>query len=319
MMKRKILKNTDIEVSEICLGLSLIGVESSESAAFEMLDRFADAGGNLLDTARFYANWVPGENGRSERILGDYLRSRKNRDRFVICTKGCHPQWESMKVKRVNPQAYASDLEDSLRTLGTDYIDLYLLHRDDPDVPVEVLLEAMEKARQTGKIREYGISNWKSSRIRELCEAAELQGCRGIRVDQELINYGCMSHNPPWDPSTEAWDHTYPDVLRKADCAIMAFSGQAAGFFHKVLAGEAPAKAGEYYNTPENLRRAGALKKLSEETGLSLSSLLLKYLLQAQTLQIIPLIRGIDREQLELVLETLDDTEVDFGDLRDFE
>ena len=68
-----------------------------------------------------------------------------------------------MKVKRVNPQAYASDLEDSLRTLGTDYIDLYLLHRDDPDVPVEVLLEAMEKARQAGKIREYGISNWKSS------------------------------------------------------------------------------------------------------------------------------------------------------------
>jgi aryl-alcohol dehydrogenase-like predicted oxidoreductase len=99
----------------------------------------------------------------------------------------------------------------------------------------------------------------------------------------------------------------------------MAFSGQAAGFFHKVLAGEDPVKAGEYYNTPENLRRAGALKKLSEETGLSLSSLLLKYLLQAQTLQIIPLIRGIDREQLELVLETLDDTEVDFGDLRDFE
>ena len=318
-MKRQLLKNTEIEVSEICLGLSLIGVESSEAAAFEMLDRFLDADGNLVDTARFYADWVPGETGRSERILGDYLRKRKNRDRFVICTKGCHPQWETMGTKRVNPQAYANDLDASLRALGTDHIDLYLLHRDDPDVPVEVLLEAMEKARKSGKIREYGISNWKSSRIRALTDAAALRGCRGIRVDQELINYGCMSHNPPWDPSTEAWDHTYPEVLRKADCAVMAFSGQAAGFFHKVCAGKDPAAAGAYYNTPENLRRAAELKKISETTGLSLSALLLKYLLQAETLQIIPLVRGVDREQLERILETLDDTQVDFGDLRDFE
>ena len=111
----------------------------------------------------------------------------------------------------------------------------------------------------------------------------------------------------------------HPDVLRKADCAVMAFSGQAAGFFHKVCAGKDPAAAGAYYNTPENLRRAAELKKISETTGLSLSALLLKYLLQAETLQIIPLVRGVDREQLERILETLDDTQVDFGDLRDFE
>lgn len=318
-MKRKLLKNTDIEVSEICLGLSLIGVESSEEAAHRMLDRYLDAGGNLIDTARFYANWVPGENGRSERIIGDYLRNRQNRDRFVICTKGCHPLWEAMDKKRVNPQAYEEDLNASLKALGTDYIDLYLLHRDDPAVPVETLLEVMEKARNAGKIREYGISNWRSSRIQELVTAAKRMNCRGIRADQELINYGCMSHNPPWDPSTESWDHTYPDVLRQADCAVMAFSGQAAGFFHKLCAGETPEQAGEYYNTPENIRRAAVLQKISEETGLSLSSLLLKYLLQAKTLQIIPLVRGVDQEQLDLILETLDDTEVDFGDLRNFE
>lgn len=318
-MQRKILKNTDIEISEICLGLSLIGAESSENDAFEMLDHFLDAGGNLLDTARFYANWIPGENGRSERILGDYLRKRGNRDKFVICTKGCHPHWESMSQKRVNPLAYEEDLNASLKALGTDHIDLYLLHRDDPAVPVEVLLEAMENARRSGKIREYGLSNWKSARIRELSDAAAARQYRGIRVDQELINYGCMSHNPPWDPDTEAWDHTYPDVLRQADCAIMAYSGQAAGFFHKVNAGEDPAKAGEYYNTPENIRRAAALQELSLESGLSISSLLLKYLLQAKTLQIIPIVRGVDRKQLELILETLDDTVIDFGSLRDFE
>lgn len=315
------LQGTSLQVSEVCLGLSQIGLDNSVSGAFDLLDAFLDAGGNFLDSARIYSDWEPGEHGRSERILGDYFRLRGNRDRFVLCSKGCHPRIESMDVPRVSPQAFEEDLDATLKALGTDCIDCYLLHRDDPSVPVEVLLAAFEHARLAGKIREYGVSNWSAERIGELVRLARQSGCRGIRIDQEMVNFGCMSHNRLADPSMRVWDRQYPEVIRDARCAVMAFSGQAGGFFHQVCGGVAPQDANPFYNTPENLRRARQLKRLSDQTGLSLTALLLLYLRQAQSLQVIPIVRCQDLAELEVIKDALSHmaTTVDFGGLRDFE
>ncbi len=317
-MRQKKLKRTEIVVSELCLGLSQLGVDSGVPEAEDLLDRFADAGGNFVDTARVYSDWVPGEKGRSERLFGDYLRSRGSRDRFVICTKGGHFDLAEPQKSRVRPIEITADIELSLQALGTDRIDLYLLHRDAPDLPVELLLETLETARKAGKILEYGVSNWSPERIRE---AAQKKGFRGLRVDQEMINFGSGEHNPPNDPSQRVWERANAVAVREADCAVMAFSGQAGGFFQKVAAGVPPERAGAFYNTPGNLKRAETLRRLSLETGIGIGALLLLYLIQAETLQIFPVVRCRTREQLADTLQAVEhsETPVDFGSLRDFE
>lgn len=320
-MQTKQLKNTDLNASEICMGLSQLGIDSPIPEAEDILDRFLDIGGNFLDTARCYSDWIPGEKGRSERILGDYLKKRKNRDKFVICSKGAHPEIEVGEVMRVCPEAINHDIDLSLKVLGTDRIDIYLLHRDDPTVPVGVLLDALECARKLGKILEYGVSNWSPERIGDLIEAAEYHGIRGIRIDQEMINFGSMNHLPLPNKTMKVWELGHADVIRRADCAVMAFSAQSGGFFHRICSGGIPEKENSIYSTPENIRRAKVLKQLVAESGLSVSALLLLYLLQAKTLQIFPVVRCQNLSELSGIIEAMAhrDDPIDFKSLRDFE
>ena len=144
-MNRIRIDGTDLEVSRLCYGQVNLGVKPDEAEGGRLLDIFADLGGNFVDTASVYSDWIPGEVRRSERVLGDYFRSRGNRDKFVICSKGCHYDLAT-KADRVTAAAFAADLEGSLAALRTDRIDLYLFHRDNLRMPADVLLEACEKA-----------------------------------------------------------------------------------------------------------------------------------------------------------------------------
>ena len=159
-MERIRIHGTDLEVSRLCFGQAKLGLRPDEAEGMRLLDVFAGLGGNFVDTASVYSDWAPGELRRSERILGDYFRSRGNRDKFVICSKGCHYDLAT-KTDRVSAAAFAADLDASLAALKTDRIDLYLFHRDNLRMPIPVLLEACEKARAEGKIRYYGASNWR--------------------------------------------------------------------------------------------------------------------------------------------------------------
>src|SRR4051812_32906057 len=104
------LAGTPLSVSPLCLGSASFGDAITETQAFALLDRFVDLGGNFIDTARVYSDWTPGEKRRSERIIGDWLRRRRNRDRLVIATKGAHPFFESIDV----PRSSAAELRDDL-------------------------------------------------------------------------------------------------------------------------------------------------------------------------------------------------------------
>ena len=120
--------NDDIRVSPIGLGTVNFGTGISEQDCFEQLDRYADVG-NLIDTAHVYGDWVPGERGQSERVIGKWMASRQCRELVVISTKGAHPRLSSMDSSRVKPEDIRLDLEESLRCLQTDVIDLYFLHQ----------------------------------------------------------------------------------------------------------------------------------------------------------------------------------------------
>lgn len=116
-----------LSVSPIGLGTVSFGTGLSEADCFAQLDRYAQIG-NLIDTARVYGDWTPGPRGKSDRIIGKWLASRRCRDRVIISTKGGHPRLDSMNVPRLSPGDIQGDLELSLRAPGTDAIGLYFLH-----------------------------------------------------------------------------------------------------------------------------------------------------------------------------------------------
>ena len=118
-MEYQTIPHSDLEVSSVCLGTAGVGVKNTEPEAMALLDAFVEQGGNFLDTARVYSNWVPGELNRSERIIGDWLTSRDNRDQIVIATKGGHPDTET-KVPRLTHEELETDVNGSLEKLQTD-------------------------------------------------------------------------------------------------------------------------------------------------------------------------------------------------------
>lgn len=321
MIPKRRINRTDINASVLCFGLSGLGIDGSEQDSFALLDHFFAQGGNFVDTARVYSDWIPGERSRSERILGDYLASRKNRDQVVLCTKGAHPALDDMDKTRVNPREIMADLEASLKALRTDYVDLYLLHRDGIENPIADILGTLDKARRQGKIREYGVSNWTAPRLREAIELEKGGHIHGIRMDQEQINVGSGRMNPPGDHTLRDWSLDMAKILGEAKVAAMSYSSQAGGFFQKVAAGRAIAGACKRYDTPRNQERAKRLSALSQTTGIGITQLTLLYLLQAQKLQVFPVFRCRSMAQLEDVIKTCQylDQPVDFSDLRDFE
>ena len=117
----KTLPNTTLTVSPICLGTSDLGTTVPEANAFTLLDTYIDRGGNFLDTAAVYANWIPGERNVSEKTLGRWMKTRGNRDKLVVATKGAHPDLTTMHISRMSPQEIVSDLDDSLRNLQVDH------------------------------------------------------------------------------------------------------------------------------------------------------------------------------------------------------
>ncbi|WP_240414916.1 aldo/keto reductase [Paenibacillus periandrae] len=166
-MKYKAVKNTDLLPSVICLGTSDIGGSISEEESNRIMNAFTEAGGNFLDTAEVYANWLPIEPNSSERFLGRWMKERGNRDQLIIATKGGHPLLDTPLVSRLSAAEIEQDILGSLQRLGTDYIDLYYLHRDDPHIPVETLIDILETHVRQGHIRYYACSNWTLERLEQ--------------------------------------------------------------------------------------------------------------------------------------------------------
>ena len=177
-MRQIKLKGTELTVSEICLGAAGFGKRIDKETAFDFLDRFVDAGGRFVDTASLYARDNEAGISLSEEVLGLYTKSRPNSP-LTIATKGGHYDLAT-KQKRVNKTCVGADLEQSLRTLNKECIDLYWLHRDDTDLPIEEIVDMMEGFVKEGKIRYYGASNYSVARLARAKEYAESIGAQGF-------------------------------------------------------------------------------------------------------------------------------------------
>ncbi len=166
MQQKRHLGNSGIEVAPLAFGGNVFGWTVDEATSFKLLDAFVSAGFNLIDTADVYSTWVPGnKGGESETIIGKWLKLHGNRDKVVIATKVGSDMGGGRKG--LAPHYIAQAVEDSLKRLQTDYIDLYQSHRDDETIPQEETLEAYDKLLNQGKIRAIGASNFSAKRLAE--------------------------------------------------------------------------------------------------------------------------------------------------------
>lgn len=149
------IAGTDLDVFPLCLGGNVFGRTADERRSFEVLDAYAEAGGNFIDTADLYAG------GESERIIGRWLRRRGRRDDIVIATKVGMAQ----PLNNLRPETIRTGVEASLRRLDVDHIDLYYAHRDDLNTPVEESLEVFDALVREGKVRHIGASNFSAARL----------------------------------------------------------------------------------------------------------------------------------------------------------
>ncbi|MDR2618027.1 MAG: aldo/keto reductase, partial [Treponema sp.] len=225
-------------VSKLCLGTGSFGTAVPREAAFAQLDRFFEQGGNFVDSARVYADWVPGGHGASEKNLGAWMKDRKNRDKVVVSTKGAHPDLKTMHIPRMSREAVRSDLEESLEDLGTDYIDVYFLHRDDVSRPVGEILETLESFKKEGKILHYGCSNWTLKRMEEAGRVAASGGFEGFICDQIQYSLGDINRSALADKTTVPMDRDIYAWHEKTGKAVMAYTSTCGGYFSKKLAGK---------------------------------------------------------------------------------
>ena len=298
------LGKTDLHVSPICLGASQFDTGIDRDFALWQLDAFSDGGGNFIDTALVYGDWMPGEKARSEKLIGQWLKKSGKREKTVIITKGAHPLLETMHVSRCTPGDIQSDIEESLKNLGTEQIDLYLLHRDNPALPVDLLLDALEKARLEGKVKHYGFSNWQLERIKEAEAYTRKTGIEGFTCNQ--VRWSLAEANVenipeksryPLDCETYNW-HC------ESGCAITAYNSTAGGLFSKMeKTGEIPEKQKKLYDNEANRIIFRRIKEASGDLGHSVHELSLAFI-RTHTFSSLPVTSFSRKEQLEEALRS---------------
>src|SRR5882672_10985046 len=218
-MKHRQLGKSAIEVAPLMLGGNVFGWTIDEATSFKVLDAFIAAGLDFIDTADSYSTWVPGhKGGESETIIGNWVKSRANRDKLIIATKvGSEIPGEG---KGLSKAWIMKQVEGSLKRLQTDYIDLYQSHRDDPNTPVEETLEAYAKLVQEGKVRVIGCSNFTAERIKESLAASRKHGW--LRYESLQPHYNLYER--------ESYETSLEPLVLQEKLAVVPYYSLASGF-----------------------------------------------------------------------------------------
>ena len=276
-MQTRELGRSGLHISPLMLGGNVFGWTIDEATSFAVLDAFVANGGNAIDTADGYSVWVPGHvGGESETIIGKWLRRRGRRDDIIIATK---VGWEvNADNKGLKKDYIRRAVEGSLQRLGTDYIDLYQSHKDDPTTPVEETLEAYAQLVKAGKVRAIGASNFTAERLRESLDASTRHGFPRYETLQNLYNL--------YDRA-DFEQHLAPLLLRENISAI-PYYGLAAGFLTGKYRSEADlqksargAGVGQKYLNAKGLALLTALDAVADRQQATPAQVALAWLMQA--------------------------------------
>ncbi|MBS4729542.1 aldo/keto reductase [Mycobacterium sp. SM1] len=250
-----------------------------QQQAFSLLDRSFELGCNAFDTARIY--WG------SERMLGAWMRRRRNRDEVVVISKGCHPHLLSGHP-RLTASELSHDLHASLKALGTEYIDLYLLHYDDPAARVEPIMERLNRHIDEGKIRAIGASNWSHQRI---CSANAFAAETGLKpFSASSVQFSLAEWaRAPWRGAVTlggSQQHWAREWYLSHRLPVFAWSSLARGFFSDHYDPSNPGAnrvsrwCTTYFGTDENIQRLKRARMLAREHHVSVAQVALAYVLR---------------------------------------
>ena len=291
-------------LSCVALGTDYYGKTIPEPIAARLLNAYVQAGGNVIDTAHVYSDYLPGVKHMSEKVIGRWMRSEGTRQQVVLCTKGGFPVVGDMHASRIDRDNIALDLRESLECLQTDHVDIYWLHRDNPEVPVSEIAGWMDEFHRAGAFTYWGVSNWKHGRIEEIIYYCRENGLEPPACSQIKWSLAVPNPGSAGDDTLAEMDREEYEWYLNHPMPVFAYSSQAKGFFWKLSRDEdgnvlAPGgKAGKRYYNEDNLARFAQLEAISKETELSPGQLSIAWMTRPGTIPAVPIIGAKTPEQL---------------------
>ena len=319
-MKYQKIKNVEKPLSKIIFGCAIPVMIQGEDAD-ELLDEVYAQGITTFDTAEHY--------GLSEASLGHWLKNRGNREKVVIISKGCHP-YDGRD--RVTPENLKHDIEQSFERLGTDYIDIYLMHRDDPKVEPGPMVEILNEYHKAGRIGAFGGSNWTHQRIAEANQYAGEHGLIPFTVSSPNFGLcdqigdpwgggpGCVTISGPSNAEARAW-------YRDNQIPVLAYSSLGRGMFAGIVKSDdiegakkiLDPNAVKGYCYPENFERLARAEQLAKEKDCTVPQIALAWILN-QDFEVFPLVSAKKASRIASNAKALDivlaKEEVEWLDLR---
>ena len=294
---RVALGRTELQVHPLCLGGNVFGWSANAAQSEEVLSAYESAGGNFIDTADMYSRWHTGNvGGESETIIGDWMKTRGNRSEMVIATKvaklATRPGLSAANI--------AAAAEDSLRRLGTDYIDIYYAHHDDEEIPLEESLTAFNELVTAGKVRYLAASNYSAARLEEALKIS-----RDLGMSEYLLlqpNYNAIVRNE--------YEGDLMAVAVKEDIPVLPYFSLAAGFLtgkyqpgvevDSVRAGDMPD-----YKNDRGWAILDAITEIAKQENTSIAAVALGWL-RAQPGVVAPIASARTTEQIAEILPVVE-------------
>lgn len=292
------LGTTGLHVSAYSLGCMNFGSRTDKETSFRLLDRYAEAGGNFLDTANNYAFWNEGcFGGESESLLGEWMRTRKNRSGLIVATKvGAKPSVPGGgfdQIEGLSRQAIDKAIDESLQRLGTDYVDLLYAHIDDAETPLEETLEAFNRLIKAGKVRAIGCSNYRFSRLLEAKGISSAKGLASYSCIQQRYTYLRPTIHADFGIQVSAVDDLLVYCKENDDITLLAYSPLLGGLYNRE-----DASIPDAYRSEEQLNRLQVIRQVAGEVGATPNQIVLAWMLQ-NVPRVLPLVAVSDLAQLE--------------------
>ena len=262
-MQLRPLGHTGLQIAPIVFGGNVFGWTADEPRSFALLDAFVDAGFNAIDTADVYSRWVPGHHGgESETIIGKWLKANPSRrQQVLLLTKVGSDMGE--EHKGLGKLWIERAVEDSLRRLNTDVIDLYQAHRPDPETSYEETLDTFDRLVKAGKIRAFGCSNFDARQLAEASDSARINNLPAYQTLQPEYNL----------VDRDSYDGALRDLAIQQGLGVIPYYSLASGFLSgkyrtEADLGQSPRGGGvKKYLNPRGLRILGALDQVSQRHG----------------------------------------------------
>jgi aryl-alcohol dehydrogenase-like predicted oxidoreductase len=299
-MQTRRLGDTELEIVPVVFGGNVFGWTVDEARSFELLDAWVDRGFNCIDTADVYSTWVPGHaGGESEKIIGKWLKQSGKRDEVVLLTK------VGMEMKSggkgLSKKYILEEVEQSLKRLKTDRIDLYQSHKDDESVPLEETLEAYAQLIDEGKVRYIGASNYKGGRLAAAEDLAEREKLPAYKTLQPEYNL----HD------RKGYEEDLAPVAEKYGLGVIPYFSLASGFLTGKYQSAEDAKGKnretrvQKYFDERGMKILKALKTVSAETGAEQAAVSLAWLLEQPTITA-PIASATNTQQMEALFAAVD-------------